>query len=248
VFALSEGYLKEILKWMLWSPLRRLGRMVLPWRITLFALGGAGALAAIALAPRTSGHGNLVLGGVLLVVALVCSGCGLGSWRRPLHAVAWVCGSSLAVAAAVLAISPAHHRFAGLSYAAAIALLCGVGWAGTAMVVPAARTIPRFAGFAEARPLATACALVSALGVAGFPLLPTFVGEDLLLHDTLPASGVASALITGVLALNGYLAVRNFAFTFLGQHRPEGEPASRTSSGLFDPVPAPDPWAESRTG
>jgi hypothetical protein len=60
----------------------------------------------------------------------------------------------------------------------------------------------------------------------------------------LPASGVASALVTGVLALNGYLAVRNFAFTFLGQHRAEAQLASRTSSGLFDPVPAPDRWAE----
>jgi hypothetical protein len=49
------------------------------------------------------------------------------------------------------------------------------------------------------------------------------LGEDLLLHDTLRESGAASALITGVLALNGYLAVRNFAFTFSGKAVPRYE-------------------------
>jgi formate hydrogenlyase subunit 3/multisubunit Na+/H+ antiporter MnhD subunit len=121
----------------------------------------------------------------------------------------------------VFALSPADNGFAGLSYAGAVAIFCAMGVAGTAMVVPRNATITRYAGFSEARPLATAFTLVSALGIAGFPLLPTFLGEDLLLHDTLRESGVASALMTGVLALNGYLAVRNFAFTFLGQHRPQ---------------------------
>jgi hypothetical protein len=58
------------------------------------------------------------------------------------------------------------------------------------------------------------------------------LGEDLLLHDTLRESGAASALITGVLALNGYLAVRNFAFTFLGQSRAEVRSASEDAPML----------------
>jgi NADH:ubiquinone oxidoreductase subunit 5 (subunit L)/multisubunit Na+/H+ antiporter MnhA subunit len=234
VFALSEGYLKETLKGTIWSPLRRLGRIALPLQTTLFAVGSLGALVAVALAPRASARVDLVLGWVFIALALFCSGCALGSWRRPLHSVAWVSGSSLAVAAAVFAISPAHNSFAGMSYAGAVALLCGLGFAGTAMVVPGGKAIPRYAGFSEARPLATALTLISALGIAGFPLLPTFIGEDLLLHDTLRESGVASALMTGVLALNGYLAVRNFAFTFLGQHRPEDGGGSDVVSGVFD--------------
>jgi NADH:ubiquinone oxidoreductase subunit 5 (subunit L)/multisubunit Na+/H+ antiporter MnhA subunit len=245
VFAVSEGYLKETLKRMIWSPLRRLGRVVLPWRTTLFAVGSIGALAAVLLAPRTSERGDLALGWVFIALALLCSGCALGSWRRPLYSVAWVSGSSLAVAAAVFAISPAHNLFAGISYAGAIAIFCALGFAGTAMVVPRGRAIPRYAGLSEVRPLATAFTLVSALAIAGFPLLPTFLGEDLLLHDTLRESGVASALVTGVLALNGYLAVRNFAFTFLGQHRPEDGGGWDIASGVFDQGPPLDEAARS---
>ena len=225
MFALSEGYLKEAVKLAVWSPLRRLGRLVLPWRTALLAVGAIGMMVAVVLAPRTSHPWDLLLGWGFIAQALLCSGSGLALWRKPLHAMAWVSASSVAVAAAVFVISPADNTFAGVVYAGAVAMLCALGVAGTAMVVPGGATIPRFAGFSEVHPLATALTLVSALGIAGFPLLPTFLGEDLLLHDTLRASAAASALITGVLALNGYLAVRNFAFTFLGQYRLE-EPSS----------------------
>jgi NADH:ubiquinone oxidoreductase subunit 5 (subunit L)/multisubunit Na+/H+ antiporter MnhA subunit len=217
VFALSEGYLKEAVKLVIWSPLRRLGGLMLPWRTALFAVGALGILAAVALAPSLSHRWDLALGWMFIVQAILCSGSGLGSWRNPLHAVAWVSASSVAIAAAAVAISPAHDTFASMVYATAVALLCALGLLGTTMVVPGAGAIiARYAGFSEARPLAMALCLVSALGIAGFPLLPTFLGEDLLLHDALRESGAAAVLITGVLALNGYLAVRNFAFTFLG--------------------------------
>jgi NADH:ubiquinone oxidoreductase subunit 5 (subunit L)/multisubunit Na+/H+ antiporter MnhA subunit len=217
VFSLSEGYLKDVLKSALWSPLRRLGGVVLPWRTVVFATGAVAAVVVIALALVGGNRASMLFAWGLVVLAFVCSGCALGSWRRPLYSVAWVSGSSLAVALAVFAMSPAQNGFAGISYAAAIAIVCALGLAGAAMVVPPGKAITRYAGFSESHPAATACCLVSALGVAAFPLLPTFLGEDLLLHDALRASVAASVLLTGALALNGYLAVRNFAFTFLGQ-------------------------------
>ncbi len=244
VFALSEGYLKETSKVALWSPLRRLGRMMRPRR----ALGSIVVLTAgLAFASRTLHRGDLALGWVFLAVALLCSGAGLGSWRRPLDAVTWVSGSSLAIGAAVFALSPAQNRFAGLSYAAAVAIFCALGVAGTAMVVPRRAIITRYAGLSEVRPIAAAFTLVSALGIAGFPLLPTFLGEDLLLHDTLRESGVISALLTAVLALNGYLAVRNFAFTFLGQQRPEEGSGWGTAQGVLDKRRPLGEWARSPT-
>jgi NADH-quinone oxidoreductase subunit L len=233
VFAVSEGYLKEAVKLVIWSPLRRLGGLVLPWRTALFGAGALGVLAAAALGPSMSHRWGSAVAWLLILQAVLCSGSGLGSWRTPVHAVAWVSASSVSIAAAVVAISPAHDSFAGVAYATAVAMLCALGLLGTSMVVPGAGvTIGRYAGFSEARPLALALCLVSALGVAGFPLLPTFLGEDLLLHDTLRESGAASVLITGVLALNGYLAVRNFAFTFLGQGRAEARSASEDAPVL----------------
>jgi NADH:ubiquinone oxidoreductase subunit 5 (subunit L)/multisubunit Na+/H+ antiporter MnhA subunit len=236
VFALSEGYLKEAVKVAIWSPLRRVGRLVLPWRAALLALGAVGLTMAVALAPSASPRWNVALGWAFITQALLCSASGLGSWRKPLHAVGWVSASSVAVAAAVFVISPAHNSFAGVLYAGAVAVLCGLGLIGTRMVVPPGAEAARFAGLSERDHLATTLALVSALGIAGFPLVPTFLGEDLLLHDALPVGGAVSALIAAVLALNGYLAVRNFAFTFLGPHRSEerGAPLGMTSEVALD--------------
>jgi NADH-quinone oxidoreductase subunit L len=246
-FAVSEGYLKESLRWLLWSPLRSLGRLMLPWRTTLFVLGSVAAAAAVIFAPRTTERGDRALGWVFVALSLLCSGSALGSWRRPPRAMGWVSASSLAVAGAVFALSPAHNLFAGLSYAAAIAVLCAFGIAGTWMVTPRGTRIPRYAGFSEVNPLATALSLVSTLGIAGFPLLPTFLGEDLLLHETLRESGLATAAVTGVLALNGYIAVRGFAFTFLGQYR-DGQaydPAT-APGGLSEPPPSIEEWSRTR--
>ncbi len=220
VFALSEGYLKELVKLVVWSPLRRIGRIVLPWPAALLGLGAVGLMAGVAFAPTTSQRWDVILGWTFITLALLCSAAGLGSWRRPLRAVGWVSVSSVAVAVAVFVLSPVHDTFAGFVYAGAVAALCAMGWLGTRMVVPPDTETARFAGLSEGHHLAMALALVSALGIAGFPLLPTFVGEDLLLHDALPEGGVVSALIAAVLALNGYLAVRNFAFTFLGPRSP----------------------------
>lgn len=246
-FALSEGYLKEVLKRLLWSPLRSLGRLVLPWRTTLLVLGSIAATAAVIFAPRATARGDMALGWSFVALSLLCSGSALGSWQRPLRAMGWVSASSLAVAGAVFAFSPAHNLFASLSYGAAIAISCALGVLGTSMVAPRGTRIPRYAGFSEARPLAATFSLVSALGIAGFPLLPTFLGEDLLLHDTLHESAVASAVVTAVLALNGYIAVRGFAFTFLGQRRDEPTFGPDAPSRVWsEPPPSIERWPRSR--
>lgn len=234
VFALSEGYLKEAVKLAIWSPLRRVGRLVIPWRAALLAGTAVGSTAAAALAPRTS-EWDVALGWAFIAQALLCSASGLGSWRKPLQAVAWVSSSSVAVAASVFVISPTYNGFAGSVYGCAVVALGVMGLVGTRMVVTPRVEVPRFAGLSDKSPLATALALLSALGIAGFPLLPTFVGEDLLVHDSLPWAGRVSALITAVLALNGYLAVRNFAFTFLGPRQSEtGDTSTMTTNAAVD--------------
>ena len=247
VFALSEGYLKDSLKLAIWSPLRRLGSLVLPWRTALIVLGGVGMMVALGIAPASLRRWPLIVGWGLIGQALLCSASALGSWRKPVHAMAWVSASSIALAAAVSLISPAHDTFAGVVYAVAVAMLCALGIAGMSMVVARGATIARFAGLSDGRPLATALTLVSSLGIAGFPLLPTFLGEDLLLHDTLRESAAASAIITSVLALNGYLAVRNFAFTFLGDHRRDESLEGKAPADAFVEGRLDEEWRTART-
>jgi NADH:ubiquinone oxidoreductase subunit 5 (subunit L)/multisubunit Na+/H+ antiporter MnhA subunit len=229
VFALSEGYLKEMSKHVFWRPFRTLGRIVMPWRTAIAGLVVAGLGIVVACARGAFSHDGR-LAWAFLGVALPCSACAIGSWQRPLRVVAWTSASALAVAAAVFIASPAQNAAASAWYASALGALCLAGLFGTWMVVPGGKRIARYAGLGEARPLGAALALVWALGVAGFPLLPTFVGEDLLVHDILHDSILAATIVAGVLALDGYLAVRNFAFTFLGQSSYEAvTESSRTS-------------------
>ena len=119
-------------------------------------------------------------------------------------------------ASTVIALSRGD-RFAAAFYALGIALSCMLGLAGLVAGTSGHSIVARYSGLEAARPVASALAFVGALGLAGFPLLPTFWGEDLLVSATLRESRGFALALAGILALNGYLALRNFAYTFFGR-------------------------------
>jgi NADH:ubiquinone oxidoreductase subunit 5 (subunit L)/multisubunit Na+/H+ antiporter MnhA subunit len=215
-FALSEGYLKDILKGGLWFPLRRIAAALQRWRAVMAIVAVAGAGVGIAAARDTELATPAAT--ALIVLASAFSAYGLGLWRRPARAIVWLAGSSLLAvsAAAVLAVGDA--RFAAAFYAGGILLACALAVAGLAAALPDGVAV-RFAGRWEARPTAAVIALVGAFGLAGVPLWPTFWGEDLVVHAALEGSRALSLGISVILAANGYLAVRNFAYAFLGPAR-----------------------------
>ncbi|HND88252.1 MAG TPA: proton-conducting transporter membrane subunit, partial [Saprospiraceae bacterium] len=79
-------------------------------------------------------------------------------------------------------------------------------------------TLDRFHGHSYERPRLTVLFLIACLGLAGFPITPTFIGEDLLLghiHDNQIALTVLTAL--GLL-LDGIVVFRLYGRLFLGPH------------------------------
>lgn len=216
VFALSEGYLKDLLKVAIWFPLRRLGTAILPWRKPLLVVGPLGAAAGLALLRGGSRTTDLGLASALLILAVTFSACGLALWRRPAHAVAWISGSSLFAAAAMLALSEMNGS-AATFYTLSILLSCALGLGGLVAATFGQTLGARFFGLVSVRPISATVSFVGALGLAGFPLLPTFWGEDALMSATLGESRAFSIALAAILALNGYLAVRNFAYTFFGR-------------------------------
>lgn len=79
-------------------------------------------------------------------------------------------------------------------------------------------SLDRFYGHAYEHPKIALVFLLASLGVAGFPITPTFIGEDLIfshIHDdqVLLASFIALSLI-----INGLAAIRIYARIFLGPH------------------------------
>ena len=216
-FALSEGYLKDVLRTALWFPLRWLGAALDPWRRVL-AVVGAGALVAALLTTYVGPPVAVakMATEALVVLALAFSAVGLARWRRPARALAWIASSNLLATAATVAASD-HARFAALFYAPAIVGSCLVGVVGIRASGLAGGVTTRFSGQWHRRPLAGAIAFTGVLGIAGVPLFPTFWGEDLLVHATLGGGRWLSFAVATIFAANGYLAMRNFAYSFLGR-------------------------------
>ncbi|HRH37700.1 MAG TPA: proton-conducting transporter membrane subunit [Flavobacteriales bacterium] len=76
----------------------------------------------------------------------------------------------------------------------------------------------RFHGHAFEHPRIAMLFLVACLGMAGFPITPTFIGEDLIFtHIHADQLGLA-AFIGLVFVLNGLALVRIYARVFLGPH------------------------------
>jgi len=225
-FALSEGYLKDVLKVAIWFPLRWLGAALQPRRHVLVAVGAVAVIAAIWLAPA----GAAVA--LLLLLAVSSSTCALAMWRKPTRALMWISGSNLLAVAAATVHSSDHGRFAALFYGCGIVIACLLGVIGTTVGGGDRGVTTRFSGRGERRPIASAIAFAGVLGIAGVPLFPTFWGEDLIVHATLDGTRAFSFVIAGIFAANGYLAMRNFAYSFLG--RTGAEPAVDTGDGAPD--------------
>jgi NADH-quinone oxidoreductase subunit L len=207
VFALSEGYLKDVPKLGLWFPLRRLGTL-LARRPTLVII--VAAVAVVASTRHATGTAAL-----LVVTALAFSACGLVWWRQPARAVLWISSSSLLATIAAVVVAGNDTSVPLLLYGGSLAVACALGYIGFASSVREATT--RFAGLWERRPISALVALGGALGLAGVPLWPTFWGEDLIVHSALGGHRAVAVCVAAILAANGYLAVRNFAYAFMGR-------------------------------
>jgi NADH:ubiquinone oxidoreductase subunit 5 (subunit L)/multisubunit Na+/H+ antiporter MnhA subunit len=214
-FALSEGYLKDLLKVVLWFPLRRLGAALAPRR-TVFAVAAGLVIAAVMVRPIPA-----VMAPGLIGVALSFSAIGLARWNMPAPALAWISASNLLAVAAAALPSTEDARFGALLDGPAVLSSCLLGVVGIHVSGLARGVTARFAGRWQSRPVAGAVAFAGVLGIAGVPLFPTFWGEDLIVHATLAGSRWLSFAVAAIFAANGYLAMRNFAYSFLGRSPPQ---------------------------
>jgi NADH-quinone oxidoreductase subunit L len=78
--------------------------------------------------------------------------------------------------------------------------------------------LDRFHGYAFTHRLLALVFLLCSLSVAGFPISPTFIGEDLLFSH-IHENQVLLAFLTAVsLIVNGLAIIRIYARIFLGPH------------------------------
>lgn len=76
----------------------------------------------------------------------------------------------------------------------------------------------RFHGHAFEHPRIAFLFLLACLGLAGFPITPTFIGEDLIFSHIHSDQLLLAAFVGWVFVLNGLALVRIYARVFLGPH------------------------------
>jgi NADH-quinone oxidoreductase subunit L len=91
-------------------------------------------------------------------------------------------------------------------------------------------SLDRFYGHVYEHPKIALGFLIACLGVAGFPITPTFIGEDLIFSHIKESQVLLALLIAMSLIINGLAAIRIYSRIFLGPHvKTYHESAKRSS-------------------
>jgi len=88
--------------------------------------------------------------------------------------------------------------------------------------------LDRFHGFSHRHPKLGMVFLAACLGMAGFPISPTFIGEDLIFSHIHADQLVLAFLVASSFIVNGLALIRMYARLFLGPHDGHG----REGTGL----------------
>jgi formate hydrogenlyase subunit 3/multisubunit Na+/H+ antiporter MnhD subunit len=79
-------------------------------------------------------------------------------------------------------------------------------------------SLNRFYGHAFEHPIYAVLFLLMCLGISGFPITPTFVGEDLIFSHIHADQILLAVVIAFSLIINGLASIRIYSRVFLGPH------------------------------
>jgi NADH-quinone oxidoreductase subunit L len=223
VLCLREWDLDTFMYRWLWNPLKRLGRafdtLNINRSISILLPGFLAGLIALwqvdRLAPVLHHSLPVVMGLIGLVLVLRA----FTERRHVRRALAMVIMGHFWIA---LAISFNEH----FDISHTLIYLSGVVACGALAVIAINRLrrternvdLGRFHGHVFEHPRIALAFLIACLGMAGFPITPTFLGEDLIFSHIHPDQMVLAALVALSFVLNGLALIRIYARVFLGPH------------------------------
>lgn len=210
VFCLCEGYLEQMVRTVLWKPVCWIGAAV--GRLA----AGPGTIIPLAVLVGIGISVSLPVGkewgaSVLVALAVGLSSGALASWGKSSRAWDMATLAGVCMAGSIYLFD--HEAAVGAS------LVIGsnfVGWGlgrwGLARLThrrPYAR-LHNYQGMVQWDGLGSFLVFIGFLIIAGFPISPGFVGEDLLLHSTIRIGSWATCLLALVFAINGLALCRVF--------------------------------------
>jgi len=223
MLSLREWDLDTFMYRWLWNPMKSVGRRLdlfnidrsLSILIPLFVIG----LVALFFADRLGRAGHTVLPVVCAGISLLLI---LRAFTERKHVRRALTMVILAHFWTALAISfNEHFDLTHSAFYLTGALLSGV--LGVYVIDRLRRTernvdLGRFHGHVFEHPRSAMLFLLACLGLAGFPITPTFIGEDLIFSHIHADQWVLASLVALTFVLNGLALIRIYARIFLGPH------------------------------
>jgi formate hydrogenlyase subunit 3/multisubunit Na+/H+ antiporter MnhD subunit len=107
-----------------------------------------------------------------------------------------------------------HLYLSGIAISGLVGLVC-LQWL---RVEENESGLDKFQGHSYRHPKTAFIFLLACLGVSGFPISPTFIGEDLIFTHIQPEQVLLASIISITFIVDGLALIRIYARIFLGPH------------------------------
>ncbi|MEI6833371.1 MAG: proton-conducting transporter membrane subunit [bacterium] len=184
VFCINDGYLERTVEWLLWQPAKKIGRLLQRFDSFLYWIVLPLLVIAIVLI-RQNVHGD-IRGLLSILSSLLTVGLAFAAFAEEKSAIrAWNTASLSALFSGltILVLDP-HTSSDVLVYGSGVLFFWVVGLqslfflGGNGGVIP----MTRYNGMGLVAPGGSIMLFIAVLGVSGFPISPTYIGQDLILH------------------------------------------------------------------
>ena len=217
VFALNEGYLEFIMKWLFVRPVRCIAKICNQSHELGLLLFLAGFVALFFYAANFIAY-------LLLGLTLFFSLSGFGEERRALRALNWVTVSGF-LAVASLLVGQSQYQMPALCYLIGLATSWFIAQEALSYILKSRCVIwlKDFSGLFSQFPLASSIFLIGVLGLIGFPIASTFLGTDILLEGAVASGWEYLEVFSMIYVLNALTLIRLYCRIFLGARDAEIE-------------------------
>lgn len=219
VFSLQEGNLELMVRAVLWDPLKRIGGFINSINIWVKLLSALGIITVFIFTLLEAGIDHKYLAIPISLFMVLASLSAFSQKHSPYSVWNAIGLSSVMAGVAVWFLNPAAWTDVAIFMSGIIP-----AWVLGIVVLAKLLKLDNFSGspfayraLAETQPKLTLLLFLSFLGLVGFPISPTFLGEDLLLSHASSHDPWFALPITIAFVINGIAAARVFQRLCMGR-------------------------------
>jgi NADH-quinone oxidoreductase subunit L len=234
LLSLKEWNMDFLLEAILWRPIKALGQrlsfLTNPVGFAIFILVSLGIYSAILFNEKASFELSTVISPVLAFLGLILVIKAFTERKSAMTAWMLVIGNHAFVAAAVSVLDRVNFEHLAI-YLSGVFICGGLGFFALRHLKTLEKDVSLngFLGHVYVHGTLGTIFLVACLGISGFPITSTFIGEDLIFHHITSNHMWMAVFVSFSYVLDGLAIMRIYARVFLGPHAGDHEVASRSA-------------------